>query len=497
KREVAVRRVKAKDVQLATLMLAGGLDLSDGDNRYALAEAAERGHGEMVKLLLQHGANPNVALIPEAMSMTPLERMRHGMSAEEAARFSIKNARSEMEMNKSTLTPAEAKQVAVSGIMNWMRAGQTALLLAAAGGHLDIVEQLLNKGADAKVRDRLGRTALWKLVAAGRTASILELERISGSMDRSSGPNSFWPLEGDVVAPLPTKQMSSLLQWASKGDNATATTLLAHGCPVNTPDNKGMTPLQVAAIYSSPAVVETLLKGGAQIAVKGQSESILHQVISSGRRETRSAPVLTVLHLVFTRLEGVEAESVNPTQYRRPPVAQATSKAEVPRIRADLFRQRRQLLATWGGQDASVVKSLIQHGALVNARDNSGLTPLMRSARSGQIEVARVLIEAGADVNAVNKNGETALMQVIAHGLRRSPIKAPLNTDGTPAVGEAAKVPVKRTALLRQTFGGEDANIISLLLQNGANKQLKNRQGQTGSVLARQIRHIEAQAALK
>ncbi len=54
------------------------------------------------------------------------------------------------------------------------------------------------------------------------------------------------------------------------------------------------------------------------------------------------------------------------------------------------------------------VKLLVQAGAVVNARDTDGNTPLIDS--TVYPETTRALIAAGADVNAHNNNGETALM---------------------------------------------------------------------------------------
>jgi ankyrin repeat protein len=56
-----------------------------------------------------------------------------------------------------------------------------------------------------------------------------------------------------------------------------------------------------------------------------------------------------------------------------------------------------------------VVALLIQHGADVNAKTDSGFVALFWAARYGHDRVAKVLIEHGADVNARDKDGITAL----------------------------------------------------------------------------------------
>ncbi|MCY4046866.1 MAG: ankyrin repeat domain-containing protein [Candidatus Dadabacteria bacterium] len=44
----------------------------------------------------------------------------------------------------------------------------------------------------------------------------------------------------------------------------------------------------------------------------------------------------------------------------------------------------------------------------VNARDELGITLLMRAAVRGETETVRYLLKAGADIEARNKDGETA-----------------------------------------------------------------------------------------
>src|SRR5882724_8200363 len=64
----------------------------------------------------------------------------------------------------------------------------------------------------------------------------------------------------------------------------------------------------------------------------------------------------------------------------------------------------------------NVVRSLLDSGADVNAREQENETPLMYAAVEGHTEVALLLISRGADVNAASVNKETALGRAAMRG---------------------------------------------------------------------------------
>ena len=74
---------------------------------------------------------------------------------------------------------------------------------------------------------------------------------------------------------------------------------------------------------------------------------------------------------------------------------------------AALFRATRE-----GNTD--MVRSLLSApGVDVNAKDESGSTPLLEAARFGHDNICRMLIAAGANLKAKDRDGKTALQLAI------------------------------------------------------------------------------------
>ena len=81
---------------------------------------------------------------------------------------------------------------------------------------------------------------------------------------------------------------------------------------------------------------------------------------------------------------------------------------------------------TWNGQSAlmwaaaeghvPVVHTLIDHGADIHARSNSGATPLLFAARKGSMTAVRALLAAGSDVNEKRPDGATPLLTAVING---------------------------------------------------------------------------------
>ena len=99
------------------------------------------------------------------------------------------------------------------------------------------------------------------------------------------------------------------------------------------------------------------------------------------------------------------------------------SGADVNYIQEDLYGYQVSALViasekAWRRNDTEIVEYLINAGADVNVKDESGNTPLMKAADTpdrykSRVKLMQQLIDHGADVNAKNNANETALIRVL------------------------------------------------------------------------------------
>jgi hypothetical protein len=68
--------------------------------------------------------------------------------------------------------------------------------------------------------------------------------------------------------------------------------------------------------------------------------------------------------------------------------------------------------------DLTQTVSLLDQGAVIDARDEAGRTPLMLAVTQGRLEIVRLLLARGADPNVADNGGHTPLQQATKRNLR-------------------------------------------------------------------------------
>jgi len=148
----------------------------------------------------------------------------------------------------------------------------------------------------------------------------------------------------------------------------------------------------------------------------------------------------------------------------------ATARAATPAINPDF-------LTTLRTGDARQLRSALDRGVDVNARDARGNTPLLHAAVYGDLASVQLLLDRGADVNATNATGSTALLRAAA------------NFDKLKLLVErGAKVNVRsalgHTPLMRAARPAHSHRAVELLIAHGADVQATNLFGTTALMAA-------------
>jgi ankyrin repeat protein len=188
----------------------------------------------------------------------------------------------------------------------------------------------------------------------------------------------------------------------------------------------------------------------------------------------------------------------------------------------------RQLREAAQQGSAAQVRKALEHGADVEARDNTGATPLLIATHHNHVDAAKVLIDAGADVNAKDRihdspylyagaRGYNAILRMtLAHGADLTSTNRYGGTALIPAAERghvetvnlliAAGVDVNHvnnlhwTALLEAILlgngGVSHTAIVRALIQGGADVNLADGDGVTPLSHARQRGYKDIEALL-
>ncbi len=202
-----------------------------------------------------------------------------------------------------------------------------------------------------------------------------------------------------------------LIQAAASGHLAVVQCLLEKGAEVSVKDSSGQTPVRKAAYQGHLAVVQCLLERGAEVNAQDLSDWFM--------RACESGQLAMTQYLLDRGAEVNVKDSSGQT-----PVRQAVYRGHLTVVQCLLDRGAEvnaQDLNDWfmraceSGQLA-MTQYLLARGAEVNVQDSSGQTPLMWAIQGGHVELAQDLLARGAEVNVQDSSGQTPLMRAIQGG---------------------------------------------------------------------------------
>uniref|UniRef100_A0A8C3ML47 Uncharacterized protein n=1 Tax=Geospiza parvula TaxID=87175 RepID=A0A8C3ML47_GEOPR len=352
------------------LLLAHGADpthrLKDGSTM--LIEAAKGGHTNVVSYLLDY---PNNVLSVPAADLSQLTPPSQDQS--QVPRVPVHTLAMVVPPQEPDRTPQENSPPLLGVVKGQYVATQriytesnhdTALTLACAGGHEELVSVLIARGANIEHRDKKGFTPLILAATAGHVGVVEIL------LDKG----------GDIEAQSERTKDTPLSLACSGGRQEVVDLLLARGANKEHRNVSDYTPLSLAASGGYVNIIKILLNAGAEI-------------------NSRTGSKLGISPLMLAAMNG-----------HVPAVKLLLDMGSDINAQIETNRNTALTLACFQGR-AEVVSLLLDRKANVEHRAKTGLTPLMEAASGGYAEVGRVLLDKGADVNAppVPSSRDTAL----------------------------------------------------------------------------------------
>jgi ankyrin repeat protein len=146
---------------------------------------------------------------------------------------------------------------------------------------------------------------------------------------------------------------------------------------------------------------------------------------------------------------------------------------------------RTAVLAATVARQAAAVKVLVDAGADVDIRDDNLANPFLHAGAEGLLEILRIVNEAGADPAIANRYGGVALIPASERGhvevVRYLLEASDVDVDHVNNLGWTALL----EAVILGSGGPEHQAIVRLLIDNGADLELADRDGVTPLAHAR------------
>ncbi|PKS11382.1 hypothetical protein jhhlp_003145 [Lomentospora prolificans] len=307
------------------------------------------------------------------------------------------------------------------------RFGRSAISWAAGGGHVAVLQRLLEAGAQVDAKDNDGSTPLHLASRNGYDTIVQQLLKAGAQVDAKRKFGGSTPLHlasrhghdtivqqllkaGAQVDVKDNDDGSTPLHWASQhGHNTIVQQLLKAGAQVDVKDNDdGSTPLHWASKNGHDTIVQQLRKAGAQVDAKRDDDgstplhlasrnghdTIVQQLLKAGAQVDAKEKFGGSMPLHWASRNGHDTI----VQQLLKAGAQVDAKRE--------FGGSTPLhLASWNGHD-TIVQQLLKAGAQVDAKEKfRGSTPLHWASEYGHDMIVQQLLKAGAQVDVKRKFG--------------------------------------------------------------------------------------------
>lgn len=387
----------AKGGQLAEVrrLLDEGVDVNTRYNGYdtALQYALDNRHEEMIKLLLERGAE-----LPDSLIFAIGDGCESILKLLLSGYVDVTSPSAESLLTRALfLRHRESIKLLVEkGVnVNAKRSGRDTMYQYMLSQRIiddDLIKLMLDRGADVNARDNRGRTILEIAIRMLDEELMQHLVNVGADLTLKNE-------EGKTP----------LLQAIYTGSARCVDLLLKAGSDVNAVDKRGKTALLEAAEHGYIAIIRLLMKAGADINNNKDREggTALHRAAKKGHTE-----LVKLLLEAGANVNTEDRQGSTPLSF-----AAAKGNTEIVEILlkagagngADTEEKDSLLLDAVDRGESDIVRLLLKAGANINTKDRQGRTALFVATCKKQAGIVKMLLTEGAEVNAKDKRGRTAL----------------------------------------------------------------------------------------
>ena len=315
--------------------------------------------------------------------------------------------------------------------------GATALHAAAFLGQYQVAKILIQNGADVNARNNDGETVISGTMADWETtkfiAGILQLkldrEKVETGRDQTA---SFLRQQG-AKAEFADPTGNDIWTMAGAGNVQAVKEHLAKGIDVDAKNKDGATALHIASLLGQYEIAELLIQRGADVNIKGndgatalhaavflgqyrEAKLLLENGVNANTRKNDGATAIDVLNLDWRTTQffaqmlqiRVDREKVEGGRNR---IKKLLGQKDNPSDRPAFVGQSIHEAVVAGNLEA--IKQHIDAKTDLNQKDpnpeGKKASALHLAAIFGQLEITETLIKAGADPNQRDKDGSTTV----------------------------------------------------------------------------------------
>ncbi|KPK63612.1 hypothetical protein AMJ83_06195 [candidate division WOR_3 bacterium SM23_42] len=353
----------------------------------------------------------------------------------------------------------------------WM----TPLNIAVFNGNTEIVNELLERGADLSIGDIDGSQPI-HCAAINGSIEIVQLLRKKGASINDKDDNGATPLSFATA-----RRRLDMVRY-----------LLENDADVNSRNAVGMTPLFLA---STPEIAELLIENGARVDIRNDNNSTpLHMIAGAGSVETAELLLAHGLDINamndfgWTPLSNAAFRNAEITQFLISRGAKVNPHRIEQKEACTCHAEYQTPLHCAVRRDSlNIVRLLVENGAVINITDNDEMTPLHIAVSDGNSAITEYLLSQNAQLNIKENHwGRTELHTAAINGY--DDIVELLVNKGADVNAQDIE---GKTSLDHTLHHGFDS-ITSFLIAHGATKKSRDISKSTSTHLKKELNDKEA-----